>query len=564
VDLLRGVDERDAYANLLLPALLRERGLTGRDAALATELSYGTLRGQGSYDAVLAVCCDRDLAAIDPPLRQVLRLGAHQLLATRVAPHAAVATSVDLARYVAGPRPAGFVNAVLRRVSTHDLPGWLDIVAPPRAKDLTGHLAVRYSHPRWIVTAMAAALGEDPQHAPDGRLAQTEALLAADDVRPTVTLCAAPSRSAWPARSAGQPAPGGLDRHGGPEGEDGQGGRGVPGEPGGPGSQEGSGGPGDRGVPDGRTDRDHAGDLGGEGTALAELIAAGCKPARWSPYGAYLPEGDPGRLAPVADGRAAVQDEASQLAAAAVAQAETLGTDTGRWLDMCAGPGGKARLLAALAAQRGARLLASDTREHRARLTQTALRPAGQGPAGQRPAGQRPAGQRPAGQGRAGRSGGPADSAVVIAADGTEPAWRAGAFDRVLADVPCSGLGALRRRPESRWRRSPEDVEALGPLQRELLAAALRAVRPGGVVGYITCSPHLPETGAVVRDVLGTRDDFEILDAPAVLAGLVPDAADGDGLPELRCAQPGERFAQFWPHRHGTDAIFLALIRRHP
>ena len=132
---LRAVAERDAYANLLLPALLRDSGLTGRDAALATELAYGTLRGQGSYDAILAICSDRDLDRIDPPVRQVLRLGAHQLLATRIGAHAAVATSVDLAKDVAGPRPAGFVNAVLRRVATRDLRGLAgDRRAEPRRR----------------------------------------------------------------------------------------------------------------------------------------------------------------------------------------------------------------------------------------------------------------------------------------------------------------------------------------------------------------------------------------------------------------------------------------------
>src|SRR5580693_10438128 len=105
-DVLRAVADRDAYANLLLPALLRERGLTGRDAAFATELTYGTLRGHGTYDAILAACSDRD--DLDPPVRDVLRLGTHQLLATRVGSHAAVATSVDLAKDVCGPRPSGF------------------------------------------------------------------------------------------------------------------------------------------------------------------------------------------------------------------------------------------------------------------------------------------------------------------------------------------------------------------------------------------------------------------------------------------------------------------------
>jgi 16S rRNA (cytosine967-C5)-methyltransferase len=448
---LCAVAERDAYANLLLPATLTERGLTGRDAALATELTYGTLRGAGTYDAVLAVCSDRDLATLEPAVREILRLGTHQLLATRVAPHAAVATSVDLVRDVIGPRPAGFVNAVLRRVATRELDAWLEIAAPQRADDPEGYLAIRYSHPGWIVAALRDALGE----APGGPLTETQAALAADGVRPAVTLCAIPGRA-----------------------------------------------------------------------TAAELTAAGALPARWSPYGAVLEHGDPAAIAAVAQGRAGVQDEASQLAAIALARAPVgaggAGAGGERWLDVCAGPGGKARLLAALAGQAdgapGA-LAAAELRPHRARLIRTGSRKA---------------------------SGQPA----VLVADGTRPAWRPAAFDRVLADVPCSGLGALRRRPEARWRRSPESVESLGGLQRDLLRTALDSARPGGVVAYVTCSPHLAETRAVVEDVLAGRADAELLDAPAVLAE-VPDLA-----------VPGTPYAQFWPHRHGTDAIFLALLRR--
>ncbi|HUA42829.1 MAG TPA: transcription antitermination factor NusB [Streptosporangiaceae bacterium] len=443
LDVLLAVEARDAYANLLLPQLISQQGLTGRDAALATELSYGTLRGRGSYDAVLGICCDRDLGSLDPPVREVLRLGTHQLLATRIQPHAAVATSVDLVKDVAGPRPAGFVNAVLRRVATRDLDAWLDVAAPDRDGDPVGHLAVRYSHPRWIVEAFAAALGEEP----GGQLPQTEALLAADGERPAVHLCAVPGIA-----------------------------------------------------------------------TQQELVAAGCEPARWSAFGAYLSEGDPAAVTAVAAGRAGVQDEASQLAAAALTRVAADGPDR-RWLDICAGPGGKARLLAGLAAGAGAHLTAAEFREHRAGLVRSAVEPAG--PTG------------------------------VIVADGTRPAWQPARFDRVIADVPCSGLGALRRRPEARWRRSPADVGTIGGLQRALLRAALDSARLGGVVAYVTCSPHLAETRDVVADVLDERADVDVLDAPAVLAE----------VPDLRCADDS-RYAQFWPHRHGTDAIFLALLRR--
>ena len=138
-----------------------------------------------------------------------------------------------------------------------------------------------------------------------------------------------------------------------------------------------------------------------------------------------------------------------------------------------------------------------------------------------------------------------------MAADGRQVPWRPGTFDRVLADVPCSGLGSLRRRPEARWRKTPDDVAELAGLQRKLLNAAIDSVRPGGVVAYVTCSPHLAETRDVVTAVAQSRDDVTILDAPAVL----PE------VPGLRSAG-NSRFAQFWPHRHGTDAIFLALLRR--
>jgi len=373
----------------------------------------------------------------------VLRLGTHQLLATRIQPHAAVATSVDLVKETAGQRPAGFVNAILRRVATRDMAAWLEIAAPASDADPVGHLAVRFSHPRWIAEAFAAALGE----ALDGDLAQTEAALAADNDRPVVQLCAVP----------------------------------------------------------GLADQQ-------------ELVAAGCEPARWSAFGGYLRDGDPAAVGVVAQGRAGVQDEASQLAAAALARVPVDGPD-GSWLDVCAGPGGKARLLAGLAATADARLVATEVREHRARLVRSAVAPAG--------------------------------SCGVVVADGTRPPWRPAGFDRVIADVPCTGLGALRRRPEARWRRTPADVAAIGPLQRDLLRTALDAARPGGVIAYVTCSPHLAETQDVLGDVLAERRDVTILDAPAVLAE----------VPQLRCGEHG-RYAQFWPHRHGTDAIFLALLRR--
>jgi 16S rRNA (cytosine967-C5)-methyltransferase len=434
-DVIRAVETRDAYANLLLPKRLHDRGLTGRDAALATELTYGTLRGRGTYDAVLALCSDRELRRIDAPLLDVLRLGAHQVLATRIPAHAAVGTAVELARSIAGPGQAKFANAVLRKVATRDMDAWLEIVAPSDA-DVTTRLSVAHSHPKWIVSALRDAVGP-------GEIGE---LLAADNARPRVTLVARPGRA-----------------------------------------------------------------------TVEELRESGAEPAPYSPYAAVLPEGDPAGVAAVREGRAAVQDEASQMVALALTEAPMDGADA-RWADLCAGPGGKAGLLSALAAQRDARLLAADVQPHRAALVRRAVD----------------------------------DRTGVVAADGTVPAWRPGSFDRVMVDAPCTGLGALRRRPEARWRRGPESVAELGALQRSLLTTALESVRPGGVVAYVTCSPHLAETRVVVDDVVGKREDVERLHAPAVLTSLSPNLTGvGDGP-----------YAQFWPHRHGTDAMFLALLRR--
>ncbi|MGA5222411.1 RsmB/NOP family class I SAM-dependent RNA methyltransferase [Streptomyces koyangensis] len=445
---LRAVDERDAYANLVLPALLRKARedhpdtFEARDAALATELVYGTLRRQGTYDAIIAACVDRPLREVDPPVLDVLSLGAHQLLGTRIPSHAAVSATVELARVVLGDGRAKFVNAVLRRITADDLDGWLERVAPPYDEDPEDHLAVVHSHPRWVVSALWDSLG--------GPRAGIEDLLEADNERPAVTLVARP----------------------------------------------------------GRTTSDALLDGLGPDRAL---------PGRWSPYAVRLTEGgEPGAIDAVREGDAGVQDEGSQLVALALADAPLEGSD-GRWLDACAGPGGKAALLAGLAAQRGATLLASEKQPHRAGLVAKAL------------------------------DGNPGPY-QVIAADGTRPPWRPGSFDRVLVDVPCTGLGALRRRPEARWRRRPEDLDGFAPLQRALLRTALESVRVGGVVAYATCSPHLAETRAVVDDVLKREGGAELLDARPLMPG-VPALGEGPDV-------------QLWPHLHGTDAMYLALLRR--
>ena len=211
-DVLHAVRTEDAYANLALAQALRDRRLSGRDAGFATELAAGTLRGLGTYDPVIDACLDR--GRVKPRLRDVLRLGTHQLLAMRVPSHAAVSATVDLARSRTGPASAGLVNAVLRKVGEHDLAGWIDRVAPDPAADRTGHLAVAHSHPRWVVIGLEAALGD--------RAAELEELLAADNTAPEVVLVARPGRSeaqraarrADPALAVRRAARGGRPRRG--------------------------------------------------------------------------------------------------------------------------------------------------------------------------------------------------------------------------------------------------------------------------------------------------------------------------------------------------------------
>ena len=184
LDVLGAVRADGAYANLMLPKELRARKLSGRDAAFATELTYGTLRAEGLLDAVLAEASTRPLADIDPEVLDVLRLGAYQLLRTRVGAHAAVDTSVRAVIGAGKVGAKGFVNAILRTVSGKDEAAWVAEIAPDASRDPVGHLALKHGHPRWIADAFAQALG-----AQAGELADA---LAADDARPIVHLVAKP------------------------------------------------------------------------------------------------------------------------------------------------------------------------------------------------------------------------------------------------------------------------------------------------------------------------------------------------------------------------------------
>ena len=440
LDVILAVRESDAYANLLLPVRLQRAKLSTADAGFATELTYGTLRRQGYYDAVIALAAGRGVEKIDAPILDVLRLACHQLLSMRTAQHAAVDESVQLAKTVGSNSAVGFVNGVLRTITRTPAEEWRERVLGSLSGD--ERLSLEYSHPLWIVRAFKSAL------AAEGREGELEALLEADNVAPRVSLVALPG--------------------------------------------------------------------------FSEVEELDAYPSPFSPVGATLDGGDPLQLDAVRAGRARVQDEGSQLAALALSRARDIRPGE-QWLDLCAGPGGKSALLAAEAALAGATLTANELVPARAELVRKALAVFDPAP-------------------------------EVLELDGTTVGeTHPEGFDRILIDAPCTGLGALRRRPEARWRKVPRDVAHLSGLQSNLLDAGIRALKPGGVLAYVTCSPHLAETKVIVEGALkkwGTA--IERVDTPAVLAGLAGETPD----------LPDAQHVQLWPHRHSTDAMFIQLIAK--
>jgi len=439
LDVILAVRDSDAYANLLLPVRLERAKLTTADAGLATELTYGTLRRQGYYDAVIAIAAGRPVEKIDPAILDVLRLACHQLLSMRVAQHAAVDESVQLAKTVGSNSAVGFVNGVLRTITRTPVDEWHARVL----KGVNGDdaLAVDSSHPLWIVRAFKQAL------AAEGRESELGELLDADNVAPRVSITALP------------------------------------------------------------------------GYSTVEEIDAYASP--FSPIAATLDGGDPLQLVAVREGRARVQDEGSQLAALALSRARPIQPKE-QWLDLCAGPGGKAALLTAEARQGGAIMTANELVPARAQLVRNALAVFESPP-------------------------------EVWEEDGTTIGDRyPNAFDRILLDAPCTGLGALRRRPEARWRKVPRDVAQLSGLQAALLNSALKALKPGGILAYVTCSPHLAETKVIVEGALKKWPSVSRLDTRAVLDTITTNPLD----------LPDSESVQLWPHRHGTDAMFIQLLSK--
>lgn len=448
-DVLCEVETNDAYANLILPKAIRHARLNKQDAAYATNLCYGTLRMQGRWDAIISHCtAGRPIDQIDPEVKVLLRMGAHQLLDMKTPPHAAINETVVIARNELSSGPSGFINAVLRRVSERSLAQWQDQLkadAGGKANSVT-FLSTWFSHPSWIIRALDKALQAH------GRTHK--------DILSVLKANNRPASVALVAREIS-------------------------------------------------TD------------ALATDISRGhmdSEPGALVDSAVLLKGGDPHRVFAVKDRLAGVQDEGSQLVARTLAAAP-LDTDDDLWLDLCAGPGGKTATLAALAGERGVRVRANELHEHRLDLVADSTEPW-------------------------------SDIVDLRLGDGRE-LGESEEYSRVLVDAPCTGIGALRRRPEARWRKEAGDGLDLAALQLELLEAGWAAVKPGGVVGYCTCSPYLLETSEVVEAFLERHPEVERLNTPEI--------ATSQAKMELTGVN-GE--LQLWSDLHQSDAMFLSLLRK--
>ena len=438
LELLNRVFEDDAYANILMPQLLKAKRVDSRDAGLAQEIAYGTIRYKATLDAIICSATHRKIGDFDAAVLRVTELGAYQLLHTRVPVHAALNETVDQAKMILNGRASGLVNAALRRISEKNWQEWLDIVQKAAHTELE-KTSIKFAHPEWIVTALKLALRAD------GRETQLSDLLSADNEPARINLVALPGLTTIEDTDPLEPHPS-------------------------------------------------------------------------SPIGYLSPTGTPNDVAAFRHGALRVQDAGSQLVSMVVAKAQPIAPGE-VWLDLCAGPGGKAALLAAIANQVGAKIVCNEPSQHRAELVRSALSHSGL-------------------------------KAEVRVEDGREIR---GTYDRILVDAPCTGLGALRRRPEARWRKSQSDIAELTKLQTELLQSAWNALKPGGVLVYSTCSPHQSETTAIIERALrdfGTTAKLE--NANEILHTINPQLELNDK----------RKTAQLWPHLHDTDAMFIAVLTK--
>lgn len=442
-EVLRRVEEGGAYASRALDAALAQAGaIDGREAGLATELVYGTLRRALALDAALAPHSKRPIAELDPPARVALRMGAYQLLHLGTQPHAAVGEAVSLVKAVDHGRAAGYVNAVLRALARDPRAA----PAPALEADPAGHVAAAEALPRWLAEEWVAWLG------PEDALALARAMNG-----PAPLAARSPDRDALLARAraagiAAEPAP--LS-------------------------------------PDGVIVS------GASVSDLARAVSA-----------ARGPQGDARAPLPFQ-----IQDEGAQLVT--LYAAGELRGRRARVLDACAAPGGKAFHLAELLGP-GSEVVAIELHPRKAdELAREAA-----------------------------RRGLPVRA---ICADAAKPipGLEESSFDAVLVDAPCAGLGTLRRHPELKLRRVPEDLARMAVLQRGILSNVARYARPGAPVTYSVCSLSRAEGPEVVE---------------AMLAAGWKRTPPPPSLPPAVLTPEGDLLTL--PSRHGTDGFYAVRLVR--
>ena len=429
--ILHAVDTRSAFSDRLLDGAHMRAGADPRDKALLHELVKGSLRWRGKLDLALDTRVHVGLANTQPWIRNILRLGAYQILfLDRVPMHAAVDESVKLAHKYAHPGAAGLVNSVLRRLAEER-----DTIQWPEGDD-AADLAASGSHPLWIVERWLERFGP----------AQTRALLAADN----------------------------------------------------------------RTVPTGL----RANTLRNSRAELIELLAQEGVEARageLSPDLVWV-EGhhSPGALHCFREGLCTAQDESEALVGRVVAPQKNE-----RILDLCAAPGGKSSHLAELLGDDG-EVWALERDEHRVGTLRTTLERMGM------------------------------TAVHVVHGDGRTYQFPM-PFDRVLVDAPCSGMGVLARRADARWRKGPEVLAEMPPVQLDLLDAAALNVAPGGLLVYSVCSFEPEETDHVVARFMAGHPGWKI----ESVKGAVPDSV-----------VTAEGFMRVLPHVHGCDGAFAVRLRK--
>ena len=404
------VERDDAYLNLLLPSILRNIE-SSRDRRLVTELSYGTARWQGSYDAILASLSSKPIDEIDDEVLISLRLGCHQILKMRIPTHAAVSEMVDLIKHHHGVGASKYVNAILRKVSQKEFQQWITELS--RGLNEIESLCIEFSHPRWIIEEFAKLIPPD----------ELKDLLIRNNEPAAINIAVRPGRVSH----------------------------------------------------DFSTDANAAKDLR-------------------TKYG-YRWNGQIDAIPNLNDGGVGIQDIGSQLVVEHLYDAP-ISTEETFWVDLCAGPGGKMALLEAVGSLSNVEVWGSEISPHRCELVRNLLR----------------------------------NPDRVLNIDGRQ--WSKEGASRILVDAPCSGLGAIRRRPESRWRKSQASLKELNLIQTELLQRAVEVCTSGGVIGYSTCSPIQSETDMIIKNILATQ--------PVKL----------------------QKEYRYWPHIDDTDGMYLAILEK--